>query len=65
MKSMINFFDSVFKFYYRKMESKERDPEIVPIFILSYGQSANLLIVYVVFCFFLDLHNFFISTISL
>jgi len=40
------------------MEFKERDPEIVPIFIMSYGLSANLVTIYIIFCFFRDWHNF-------
>ncbi len=40
------------------MEFKEKDPEIVPIFIISYGLSANLVTIYILICFFLNWHNF-------
>ena len=57
MNIIFSFFDNIFIFYYCKMRSKDIDPEITPIFIISYGQSANLVSFYIFICFFFDLYE--------
>lgn len=57
IKIIFSFFDNIFMFYYNKMKAKNIDPEITPIFIVSYGQSANLVSIYIFICFFFDLYE--------
>lgn len=55
MKRLINFYDDIFQYHYNRAKKKESDPEVMPIAIISFTQSANILLVFIFFYYLFNL----------
>lgn len=55
MKKLITFYDDIFQYHYNRAKKKESDPEVMPIAIISFTQSANILLVFIVFFYLFNL----------
>lgn len=49
MNRLMTFYDDIFQYHYDRAKRKESDPEVMPIAIISFTQSANILLVFIVF----------------
>lgn len=49
------FYDDIFQYHYEKQKKMDSDPEAFPIFLISFCQGANFLIVLIAVYFMTDL----------
>lgn len=51
---LTRFYDKLFSYHYRKLEDKDSDPEVMPITIISFCQTANIMVLYVLVSYFFN-----------
>ncbi len=55
---MVNeFYKDLFQYHYEKQKTKDSDPEVFPIFIISFCQGTNFLILLIAIYFITDLNT--------
>jgi hypothetical protein len=52
------FYDDLFQYHYEKQKKIDSDPEVFPIFMISFCQGTNFLILLIAIYFMTDLNTF-------
>ncbi len=56
LKCITEFYDDFFQYHYEKQKTKDSDPEAFPIFLTSFCQGTNILILIIVLYYTTDLN---------
>jgi hypothetical protein len=58
LNRLTEFYDDFFQYHYEKQKTKDSDPEAFPIFLTSFCQGTNILILLIVLYYTTDLNKF-------
>jgi len=59
LNRIAEFYDDFFQYHYEKQKTKDSDPEAFPIFLISFCQGTNILILIIVLYYMTDLNLIF------